>query len=62
MTSENLPEVSVCVCTYKRPLLLLQLLESLAEQSLSLAKFEVIVVDNDGAGQRRERDDEQGGL
>lgn len=50
MTSENLPEVSVCVCTYKRPLLLLQLLESLAEQSLSLAKFEVIVVDNDGAG------------
>jgi succinoglycan biosynthesis protein ExoM len=50
MTNEKLPEVSVCVCTYKRPLLLLQLLESLAEQSFSLAKFEVVVVDNDAAG------------
>ena len=47
MTEQNPPEVSVCVCTYKRPELLLQLLESLARQTFPLASFEVIVVDND---------------
>jgi len=47
MTKPSTPEVSVCICTYKRPELLLQLLESLSKQTLSPAEFEVIVVDND---------------
>lgn len=47
MTEKNPPEVSVCICTYKRPELLLQLLESLAKQTFPLANFEVIIVDND---------------
>lgn len=47
MTEQNPPLVSVCICTYKRPELLLQLLESLARQTLPLSSFEVIVVDND---------------
>ncbi|MHB1098285.1 MAG: glycosyltransferase family 2 protein [Burkholderiales bacterium] len=47
MRKQNPPEVSVCVCTYKRPALLLILLESLAKQTFPLANFEVIVVDND---------------
>lgn len=42
-----IPTISVCVCTYRRPELLLGLLESLAEQSYSCRDFEVIVVDND---------------
>ncbi|MDO8314045.1 MAG: glycosyltransferase family 2 protein [Rugosibacter sp.] len=47
MSKKNTPEVSVCICTYKRPALLLQLLESLAKQTFSIDRFEVIVVDND---------------
>lgn len=50
MVRHHSPEISVCVSTFMRPSLLLQLLESLAEQSFSLAKLEVIVVDNDAAG------------
>lgn len=50
MTEKNKPEVSVCICTYKRPELLLKLLESLAKQTFPLASFEVIVVDNDKSG------------
>jgi glycosyltransferase involved in cell wall biosynthesis len=42
-----LPRISVCVCTYKRPELLSQLLDSLSQQTLGLTDFEVIVVDND---------------
>ncbi len=53
MTLKNTPEVSVCVCTFKRPLLLLQLLKSLAAQSFSTTRFEVIVVDNDQAASAR---------
>ena len=49
MTPINTPEVSVCVCAFKRPLLLMQLLKSLATQTLALSRFEVIVVDNDPA-------------
>ena len=41
--------VSVCICTYRRPLLLTMLLDSLAEQCFC-EPFEVIVVDNDPAG------------
>jgi glycosyltransferase involved in cell wall biosynthesis len=47
MTTQNSPHVSVCVCTYKRPKLLAELLVSLASQTFPLDKFEVIVVDND---------------
>jgi len=47
MTEKSKPEISVCVCTYKRPAMLLKLLESLAKQTFPLEKFEVIVVDND---------------
>lgn len=53
MSGLSVPEVSVCVCTYKRPALLLQLIESLAAQSFPLAQFEVIVVDNDAAASAR---------
>lgn len=42
-----IPTISVCVCTYRRPELLLGLLKSLAEQSYSCREFEVIIVDND---------------
>lgn len=47
MTTRNSPHVSVCVCTYQRPKLLVELLDSLASQTFPLDKFEVIVVDND---------------
>ena len=42
-------EISVCVCTYKRPSLLSKLLDSLSSQRCDLA-FEVVVVDNDPMG------------
>lgn len=44
------PLVSVCVCTFKRHGLLPLLLASLARQTLGLAQFEIVVVDNDAAG------------
>ena len=40
--------VSVCICTYRRPHLLAELLDSLAEQNFR-EPFEIIVVDNDAA-------------
>lgn len=42
-------DVSVCVCTYRRPELLWQTLVSLARQSFALGAFEIVVVDNDPA-------------
>jgi len=54
MTRSNTPEISVCICTYKRPDLLLQLLESLARQTLPAARFEAIVVDNDALASARQ--------
>ncbi len=54
MTAQNTPEVSVCICTYQRPALLLHLLESLAKQTFPLARFEVIVVDNDKSASARQ--------
>ncbi len=54
MAEQNPPEVSICICTYKRPALLLQLLESLAKQTFSLTSFEVIVVDNDKSATARQ--------
>src|SRR5690348_9357992 len=40
--------ISVCVCTYKRPLQLKQLLQSLDQQATKgLFRFSIVVVDND---------------
>jgi succinoglycan biosynthesis protein ExoM len=41
-------QISVCVCTYKRPLLLKRLLEELAcQETKDLFDFSIVVVDND---------------
>lgn len=42
--------ISICVCTYKRPQLLSELLESIAIQKTGNFRFEVIIVDNDKTG------------
>ncbi len=41
------PQISVCVCTYRRGHLLAHLLDSLARQQCDDLAFEVVVVDND---------------
>ena len=44
----SVPVISVCVCTYKRPQLLKQLLQCLNQQSTGgLFNFSIVVVDND---------------
>jgi glycosyltransferase involved in cell wall biosynthesis len=43
-----IPDVSVVVCTYKRPQQLRRALASLAAQTLERARYEVVVVDNGG--------------
>ncbi len=44
------PHISVCVCTYKRPQLLLRLLTELNRQETGgLFTYSIVVVDNDGA-------------
>ena len=48
------PDVSVCVCTFRRPALLKQLLQSLAEQTFPISRLECVVVDNDEAGSAQE--------
>jgi len=53
MNSEH-PQISVCVCTYKRPNRLLILLKSLADQTIGLSDFEVVVVDNDQMASARD--------
>lgn len=46
--SSEVPHISVCVCTYKRPELLERLLQSVAEQQTSeLFTFSLVVADND---------------
>jgi succinoglycan biosynthesis protein ExoM len=47
------PLISVCICTYKRPELLADLLGSLARQRVDHFTFEVVVVDNDKFGSAR---------
>jgi glycosyltransferase involved in cell wall biosynthesis len=42
------PEISICVCTYRRPAGLRDLLRSLTELVPEPPPFEIIVVDNDG--------------
>lgn len=46
MNRQNIPKLSVVVCTYNRAELLRQALESLACQSLGRELFEIVVVDN----------------
>lgn len=47
-TIGSVPHISVCICTYKRPLLLRRLLEELRVQDMGgLFTFSVVVVDND---------------
>src|SRR6476646_730498 len=42
------PLISICICTYKRPAQLKQLLQSLDQQATKgLFKFSIVVVDND---------------
>lgn len=53
MNSANatVPHISVCVCTYKRPLLLQRLLAELArQQTAGQFTFSAVVVDNDEQG------------
>lgn len=47
------PDISVCICTYRRPQLLDRLLAALAEQRLD-GRLEVVVVDNDRHGTARD--------
>jgi len=50
MTDQK-PHISVCICTYKRPLLLDQLLSKvLLLETEGLFTYSVIVVDNDACG------------
>jgi succinoglycan biosynthesis protein ExoM len=51
----NLPHISVCICTYQRPVMLHRLLRAL-EAQLTGAQFtySVVVADNDRAGSARE--------
>lgn len=50
-----LPHISVCVCTFKRPVMLRRLLEKLVEQDTNgQFSFSVVVVDNDWAGSASE--------
>jgi glycosyltransferase involved in cell wall biosynthesis len=48
-------KISVCICTYQRPVLLKRLLEALpALQTNGLFSYEVVVTDNDEGGSARE--------
>ena len=50
LSATPLPRISVCICTYRRPKLLLRLLESLSTQETDgQFTFSVVVVDNDQA-------------
>lgn len=42
-------DISICICTFRRPELLDQLLAALTEQSCDALRIEVVVVDNDPA-------------
>lgn len=48
-------DISVCIATYKRPTLLMNLLESIANQQVPKdLSFEIVVVDNDRDGSARD--------
>ncbi|MFZ6775226.1 glycosyltransferase family 2 protein [Undibacterium sp. Ji83W] len=42
-----MPELSICICTYKRPDLLRRLLQAILTQTLRDVEMELVVVDND---------------
>lgn len=42
-----MPELSICICTYKRPQLLRRLLQAILTQTIRDVVIEVVVVDND---------------
>src|SRR2546426_8453100 len=47
--------ISVCVCTYKRPDMLAQLLQALAcQQSSDAFTYSIVVIDNDATGSASE--------
>ena len=47
---QNLPHICVCVCTYKRPLMLTRLLTELNRQETGgLFTYSIVVADNDEA-------------
>src|SRR6202795_4584901 len=53
--SSRREHITVCVCTYKRPLLLRRLLDHLIEQDNSgRFTFSIVVVDNDELGSARD--------
>ncbi|MFH1402836.1 MAG: glycosyltransferase family 2 protein [Candidatus Altiarchaeota archaeon] len=54
-------EISVVVCTYKRPDYLRKTIKSLVTQSLDGGRYEIIVVDNEISGETRGVVDEFGG-
>jgi succinoglycan biosynthesis protein ExoM len=43
-------DISICICTFRRPALLDQLLMALTEQACDGLRVEIVVVDNDPAG------------
>ena len=50
----TMPHISVCVCTFKRPVMLQRLLEKLSEQDTGgLFTFSIVIVDNDRAESAR---------
>lgn len=50
----NLPHISICICTYKRPELLARLFNDLAIQiTESLFTYSIVVIDNDQSGSAR---------
>jgi succinoglycan biosynthesis protein ExoM len=60
LTAKHMPEgvskhISVCVCTYQRPGLLMRLLEAVARQKIdSDCTLDIVVVDNDRNGSSRD--------
>ena len=50
--------ISVIVCTYNRANLLINVLQSLCEQSIETLDYEVVVVDNNSSDNTREVVDE----
>lgn len=53
--SKVLPHISVCVCTFRRPALLSELLHALLKQvTEGRFTFSIVVVDNDAAGSGRQ--------
>jgi len=51
--TKNQPEISVCICTFRREALLRKLLDRLCRLDAATPRFEVVVVDNDAAASAR---------